>query len=469
MSEFIRSMPDFSESGEEAIPVWPITEEILPVWSASLPEAQSNWVEQHSFTAARGKICVVPASDGRIAGIAFGLGNGAAEGRIFGDLPFALPNGVYRIEPQAGADIDLERAALGWLLGSYSFDRYKSKAKHKNPARLISPQGIDAKRARRLAQGMALARDLINTPAQDMGPEVLEAQVRALADQHNGAKVETVVGDELLAQNYQMIHTVGRAAQQAPRLIDMRWSGPAAKTTITLVGKGVCFDTGGLDIKPSAAMLLMKKDMGGAASVLGLASMIMDAALPVTLRVLIPAVENSVAGNSFRPGDVLTARNGITVENRNTDAEGRLVLGDALVEASSEDPDLIVDMATLTGAARVALGPDLPPMFTDSDDLASDIMAAGSAIDDPVWRLPLWDGYETVIGSKVAEITNAPSGGMAGSVTAALFLRRFVSQPQKWAHFDIYGWAPGAKSGRPQGGECQAAMAVYKVIEDRCA
>ncbi len=467
MSEFIRSLPDFVEAGEDVISVWPITEEIFPVWLLTLPDAQSTWLKQQNFTAARGKVCVVPASDGRIAGVAFGLGNGAAEGRIFGDLPFALPDGVYRIEPQV--EIDLERAALGWLLGSYSFNRYKTTGKHKDPARLIAPDGVDAKRVRRLAQGMALARDLINTPAQDMGPEVLEAQVRALADLHEGAKVETVVGDELLAQNYPMIHTVGRAAEQAPRLIDMRWAGPGAKTTITLVGKGVCFDTGGLDIKPSSAMLLMKKDMGGAASVLGLASMIMDAALPVTLRVLIPAVENSVAGNSFRPGDVLIARNGITVENRNTDAEGRLVLGDALVEASSEDPDLIIDMATLTGAARVALGPDLPPMFTDSDDLASDIMAAGSAIDDPVWRLPLWDGYETVIGSKVAEITNAPSGGMAGSVTAALFLRRFVTQPQKWAHFDIYGWAPGAKPGRPQGGECQAAMAVYKVIEDRCA
>jgi len=226
-----------------------------------------------------------------------------------------------------------------------------------------------------------------------------------------GAKVKAIVGDDLIDQDYTMIHTVGRAAAQAPRLIDLRWSGSNAKTTITLVGKGVCFDTGGLDIKPSAAMLLMKKDMGGAACVLGLATMIMEADLPVTLRVLIPAVENSVAGNSFRPGDVLTARNGITVENRNTDAEGRLVLADALVEASSEDPDLIIDMATLTGAARVALGPDLPPMYTDDDALADEIASAGMAMDDPVWRMPLWDGYEKVIGSKVAEITNAPSGG----------------------------------------------------------
>jgi leucyl aminopeptidase len=301
-----------------------------------------------------------------------------------------------------------------------------------------------------------------------MGPAALEGAVRVLANAHS-ASIETIEGEALLEQNYPMIHTVGRAAAQAPRLIDMRWAGPDAKTTITLVGKGVCFDTGGLDIKPSSSMLLMKKDMGGAASVLGLASMIMDAGLPVTLRVLIPAVENSVSASSFRPGDVLTARNGITVENRNTDAEGRLVLGDALVEAASEDPDLIIDMATLTGAARVALGPDLPPLFTDGDTLAAEIMDAGLAVDDPVWRLPLWNGYDPDIGSRVAEITNAPSGGMAGSITAALFLRRFVTDPQKWAHFDIYGWAPSAKPGRPQGGECQAALACYKMIEDRCA
>jgi len=467
LSYSIRPMPCFAESPNEAIPVWPITTDDFESWSKGLSSAQKAWVSAQQFTGKRGSSLLIPADDGTIAGAAFGLGQEGAEGRIFGTLAFTLPPGTYRIEPVAGTELDQERVALGWLLGSYAFDLYKSEPK-REPARLVAPDGVDAARVERMAAGMCLARDLINTPAQDMGPDMLEAAVRAVA-KTAGAKVETITGDDLLDQNYPMIHTVGRAAAQDPRLIDLRWSGPNAKTSITLVGKGVCFDTGGLDIKPSASMLLMKKDMGGAASILGLASMIMDADLPVTLRVLIPAVENSVAGNSFRPGDVLTARNGLTVENRNTDAEGRLVLGDALVEASSEDPDLIIDMATLTGAARVALGPDLPPMFTDEDTLASDIAAAGLAIDDPVWRLPLWDGYEKIIGSKIAEITNAPSGGMAGSVTAALFLRRFVSNPKKWAHFDIYGWAPNAKPGRPYGGECQAALAVYKMIEDRCA
>ena len=467
MSDFLRPMTGFADPSDAAVPVWPVTTEICDAWIASLPQAQSAWLSAHNFEAQRGKVLTLPDAEGGVAGVAFGLGKGGAEGRIFGDAALSLPAGAYRIEPVPGAEIDLERAALGWLLGSYAFTAYKTK-EGRSPASLVAPEGIDAPRVLRMAMGMRLARDLINTPAQDMGPEHLEAVVRALAKRSDAA-VETVVGDDLLAQNYPMIHTVGRAAAQAPRLIDLRWNGPGAKTTITLVGKGVCFDTGGLDIKPSSSMLLMKKDMGGAASVLGLASMIMDANLPVTLRVLIPAVENSVSSDSFRPGDVMTARNGITVENRNTDAEGRLVLGDALVEASSEDPDLIIDMATLTGAARVALGPDLPPLYTDSDDLAAEIMAAGVAVDDPVWRLPLWEGYEADIGSKVAEITNAPSGGMAGSVTAALFLRRFVTQPQKWAHFDIYGWAPSAKPGRPQGGEGQAALAVYKMIEDRCA
>jgi len=467
VSYSIRPMTRFAEAKDGSIPVWPVSSEAIEAWSAALTSTQKTWVEAQAFTGKRGSSLTIPGDDGAIAGVAFGLGKGGAEGRIFGDLAFALPEEVYRIEPLAGTEVNLERAALGWLLGSYAFDLYKAEPK-RAPAQLAAPSGIDAARIERMAAGMGLARDLINTPAQDMGPEALEAAVRSVAETA-GAKIKTIVGDDLLDQNYPMIHTVGRAAAQAPRLIDLRWSGPNAKTTITLVGKGVCFDTGGLDIKPSNAMLLMKKDMGGAASVLGLASMIMDAKLPVTLRVLIPAVENSVASNSFRPGDVLTARNGITVENRNTDAEGRLVLGDALVEASSEDPDLIIDMATLTGAARVALGPDLPPMFTDSDELATDLATAGAEIDDPVWRMPLWDGYEKVIGSKVAEITNAPSGGMAGAVTAALFLRRFVSNPQKWAHFDIYGWAPSAKPGRPMGGECQAALAVYKMIEDRCA
>lgn len=463
----IRPTPGLASASDDTVPVWPVTEAALDGWRDDLPEAQRNWIDAQGFEAKRGAIQPVPAADGRVAGVAFGLGSGGAEGRIFGELPFDLPEGDYRLEAVEGASFDAERAALGWLLGSYAFRRYKRESSGA-PARLVGPEGVDADRVERMAAGMALSRDLINTPAADMGPEVLEAAIRALGQAHDAA-VSAIVGDDLLKQNYPMIHTVGRAAAQAPRLVDLRWSGPQPGMKITLVGKGVCFDTGGLDLKPSSAMLLMKKDMGGAASVLGLASMIMDAKLPVTLRVLVPAVENSVSASSFRPGDVLVSRNGITVENRNTDAEGRLVLGDALVEASSEDPDLLIDMATLTGAARVALGPDLPPMYTGDDDLATEIAAAGAAMDDPVWRMPLWEGYEADIASKVGEITNAPGGGMAGSITAALFLRRFVSAPEKWVHFDIYGWAPKSKPGRPMGGEGQAALALYKLIEDRCA
>jgi leucyl aminopeptidase len=314
------------------------------------------------------------------------------------------------------------------------------------------------------ADAICLGRDLINTPAEDMGPSELEAAVRSLSKRHK-ASVKVIRGTAL-KKGFPMIHAVGRASDDAPRLIDMTW-GPARAPKVTLVGKGVCFDTGGLDIKPAAGMALMKKDMGGAAAVLALASMIMSARLNVRLRVLIPAVENAIAGNAFRPGDVLTSRKGITVEIGNTDAEGRLVLADALHLADGEKPDLLVDMATLTGAARVALGPDLPPFYTSDDALADELARHGTATADPLWRLPFWQRYHDMISSRVADINNAGTGGFAGSITAALFLERFVEQAKSYVHLDIFGWVPAARPARPAGGEPQAARALFALIAGR--
>ncbi len=455
-------------SDADAIPIWPITGEAFSAWLETGPDADTKWALANGFAPSRGAILCLPAADGGIKSVLFGVGDGSFDGieaRAFGVLPLHLPEGVYRVEGLEESSAR-EQAMLGWILGAYQYTRYRDS--RRRPARLLPPSDIDEARVMRLARGMTLARDLINTPTEEMGPDDLEAAIRKAGDAH-GAEVSAIRGDDLLAQNYPLIHWVGRAGSQAPRLVDLRWTGPDAKQTITLVGKGVCFDTGGLDIKPSAAMLIMKKDMGGAACILALATMIMDAKLPIKLRVLIPAVENSIASNSFRPGDVMKSRQGLTVENRNTDAEGRLVLADALAEAASENPDLIVDMATLTGAARVALGADIPPFFTDDDALAAAIQVAGEDMGDPVWRLPLFDGYERDIASSIADITNAPAGGMAGSITAALFLRRFVTNSFAWVHMDIYGWCQRARPGRPEGGECHAAMAMYKVIEDRCA
>ena len=316
-----------------------------------------------------------------------------------------------------------------------------------------------------MAEAVGLARDLINTPANDMGPEELEAAARELATRF-GARVSSIVGDELLRQNFPLIHAVGMASTRAPRLIDFTW-GDASHPKVTLVGKGVCFDTGGVDLKPASGMLIMKKDMGGAANVLALAQMIMDAKLKVRLRVLIPAVENSVAGNAFRPLDIFPSRKGPTVEIGNTDAEGRLVLADALALADEETPDLLIDLGTLTGAARVALGPDLPPFYTDDDALAADVAHCAYAENDPLWRMPLWGPYDAWLDSKVANINNAPANGFAGSITCALFLQRFVESAASWLHVDIYGWTPSAKPGRPEGGECQAARALYALLSQR--
>jgi len=427
-----------------------------------LPAEARQFADANGFAAKPGKCLILPAADGAIAQVIFGVEDESAKSHdLFrtGALPGLLPAGTYRF---ANATRDARLAALAFALGSYRFARYR---KADNPeVRLVPPDGVDAAELARMAEAACLARDLINTPSNDMGPAELEAAAREVATRF-GAKFSCIAG-EALAKDFPLIHAVGMASSRAPRLIDFAWGDPA-HPKVTLVGKGVCFDTGGLDLKPSSGMLIMKKDMGGAANVLALAQMVMDAGLKVRLRVLIPAVENAVAGNAFRPLDIFRSRKGLTVEIGNTDAEGRLILADALALADEEKPELLVDLGTLTGAARVALGPDLPPFYTNDETLAADIARLARQENDPLWRMPLWPAYDSWLDSKVADITNAPSGAFAGSITCALFLQRFVEAAKSWLHVDIYGWTPSTKPGRPEGGECQAARAIYKLLSER--
>lgn len=438
-------------------PVYLVADEKLEQSSAG--EAALAWARANGFSGGSGELLAFPDDDGALAGVFFGLGKARAP-LALGRLARLLPEGAWHF---ATAPEDPNLAALALVLGSYAFTRYGKKPTR--DVRFAAPEGADVEAAVRLAEGVFLARDLINTPANDMGPDALEEAAHRLGQAFN-AKVSAVRGDELLANNLPMIHAVGRAAEQAPRLIDLQW-GQEGAPKVTLVGKGVCFDTGGLDIKPASGMLLMKKDMGGAANVLGLARMIMAARLPVRLRVLIPAVENAISGNAFRPSDILTSRKGLTVEIGNTDAEGRLVLADALALGDEEAPEIVIDMATLTGAARVALGPDLPPFFTHDETLASALTDAGEAVADPMWRMPLWRPYAEKLNSRVADLNNVTSDGFAGSVTAALFLERFVEKAKSWAHFDIYGWNPNEKPAAPVGGEAQAIRAIERVLRER--
>ncbi|HWU55179.1 MAG TPA: leucyl aminopeptidase family protein, partial [Rhizomicrobium sp.] len=403
-------------------------------------------------------LAALPDAKGGIAAWVLGLGDNK-DAFALATAAEKLPAGLYRLGevPQicGGAN-----AALAWLMGGYNFDRYKKKKDRK--ARLVVPAGVDGEEVSRIAENLFLARDLVNTPANDMGPAELEAAARALAKQH-GAKVSVTSG-AMLAKNYPLIAAVGAGSPRAPRLIELSWGKGAP---VTLVGKGVCFDSGGLDLKSSSAMLTMKKDMGGAATVLAVAGMVMGAKLNLRLRVLIPAVENSVSGTAMRPGDVFTSRKGLTVEIGNTDAEGRLVLADALAHADDDKPELLIDVATLTGAARAATGMELPPFFTDDDTLALDLMRIGTAIQDPLWRLPLWRGYEDTITSRVADLNNNPAYGYAGAITAALFLNRFVEKTRSWAHLDIPAWIDRAKPGRPVGGEANGARALYALLKER--
>jgi len=373
-------------------------------------------------------------------------------------LSAALPAGTYRVEGHEGGE-------LGWLLGQYRFDRYR-RGEDDGARILLTRDAAAIAETVALAGATAQVRDLVNTPASDCGPADLEAAAEALATRHGGT-VTVRRGDEL-ERGYPMIHAVGHAAarNRAPRLIELVW-GDTTAPRIALVGKGVSFDTGGLDIKPSSGMRLMKKDMGGAAHALALAELVMAARLPVRLHLLIPAVENAISGDAFRPGDVLRSRKGLTVENTNTDAEGRLILADALTRAGEEKPELILDFATLTGAARVALGPDLPPLFSDDEALARDLLTAGERTYDPLWRLPLWNGYDELLKSDIADMVNAPEGGFAGAITAALFLRRFVPAGIPWAHLDVFAWRPGARPGRPKGGDAYGLRAAFAVLKQR--
>ncbi|MER9919418.1 MULTISPECIES: leucyl aminopeptidase family protein [unclassified Mesorhizobium] len=447
------------ETLNTALPVHLVASDGLE--ALGLSPSMTAWAAANGFSGEAGRTLAVPGDNGSLAGALFGVGDG--EGALaVGMLARALPEGDWHF---AAAPAEPELAAIALVLGGYVFTRYGKKSG--KTLRFALPLGVDAGRVRRIADGVFLARDLVNTPTSDMGPDELEKAVRTLAATHK-AEVSVIKGDDLLKQNFPMIHAVGRASVGAPRLIDMVW-GPEGAPKVTLVGKGVCFDTGGLDIKPSSGMLLMKKDMGGAANVLGLASMIMAAGLKIRLRVLIPAVENSIAGNAFRPGDVLTSRKGLTVEIGNTDAEGRLVLADALALADDEEPELLINMATLTGAARVALGPDLPPFYTGDETLASELAAASVAVEDPLWRMPLWRPYDARLASKIADINNVTTDGFAGSVTAALFLKRFVERTTGWAHFDIFAWNPSDRPYGPAGGEAQGIRALERVISRRYA
>ncbi|MDO5604350.1 MAG: leucyl aminopeptidase family protein [Paracoccus sp. (in: a-proteobacteria)] len=456
--------PEFAPApAADARPLW-LSRGDLP---DDLPQPARDWAQASGFRGRCGQVCLLPGADGAVAGALIGLG--ADDGRVrfaLGAAVASLPAGDWRILcwPEGA---DRAEAALGWLLAQYRFDRYRKPA-DAAPARLVAPEGVDPARLTAMARAEFLTRDLINTPANDMGPAALEGAARDLA-MRTGMAMRVIAGDDLIAGGFPLIHAVGRAGAEAPRLIELTRGGTGP--SVVLVGKGVCFDTGGLDIKPPAGMGLMKKDMGGAACVLGLAQMLAEtgAADGLRLRVLIPAVENAIAGNAFRPGDILTSRKGLTVEINNTDAEGRLVLADALAYAAEDAPDWLISMATLTGAARVALGPDLVPFYCDDDAAAAAIMAGSAAGWDPLWRMPFWAPYEEMIEPGIADLDNAPSGGMAGSVTAALFLRRFAAGAGHYAHFDIYGWQPKPAPGRPKGGAGQGARALFHALPELLA
>jgi len=453
-------LPFLPDSNGAAVPIHVLRTGEWRQWIERHTETLRRLATAYDFQAQNGRILIVPATDGAIERVLFGVGD-KANVMTVGALAQNLPAGDYRFA-FAPREFAPTAMAIAWGLGAYAFDRYK---KRKRPApRLVLPEGAEREEAERVVRASWLARDLVNTPTNDMGPEALHAAADEVARAH-GAGFEAIVGDELLTQNYPLIHAVGRASRQAPRLLHLSW-GEADAPRVALVGKGVCFDTGGLDIKPSAGMRLMKKDMGGAAHALALGQIVMEAKLPVKLDVFLPVVENAISGDAFRPGDVIKSRQGLTVEIDNTDAEGRLILADALARACEDKPQLLLDFATLTGAARTALGPEIPPFYANDDALAAELSSASAETCDPIWRMPLWDAYETEMDSPIADLKNTGDGAFAGSIYAALFLRRFVTAAA-WAHFDIFAWSPKDKPARPQGGDAQALRACWKVIVQR--
>jgi leucyl aminopeptidase len=468
MTDPIRAESVFAanDSDGTATPIWLVEKGKQP---AGLSASQARWIELSGFKGSAKQHALLPGPDGGIAGVVLGMGDWAAgepsgpSELLLGQLAQTLPAGAYRLQ-QAPRDPTL--AAVAWGLGAYRFVRYKAAGSGEAP-RLRMPEGADRDRAISTVEAVWQGRNLINTPASDLGPGELAEAVRALAGRY-GARVNVIEGDDLLTGNFPMIHAVGRASSRAPRLIDLTW-GREGAPAVTLVGKGICFDTGGLDIKPASGMLLMKKDMGGAAAAISLAHMIMAHGLNVRLRLLIPAAENSISGDAFRPSDVLRSRDGRTVEVGNTDAEGRLVLADAISLADEEAPQNLFVFATLTGAARVALGPDVPALFTDDDTFAGEITARGAAVGDPVWRLPLWAGYESKLDSQVADMSNIWDAPFAGAIVAALFLRRFAKRARRFAHFDLYGWRPTATALGPKGGEPQVARGLFAVLQKEYA
>lgn len=446
----------FAKPTASAVPLHAVAAKDLKPWLARMP-----FLKASGFQAREGELRLVPGAKGRIAAAVLGLGK-SRDSLALAAFAENLPDGIYKFG-EVPAFCGGACGALAWTLGTYAFTRYKKP--RKKGARLVPPAGVDGAEIARIADHVFLARDLINTPPNDMGPEELAAAARQLAKAH-GARFSVVEGAALLKKNYPLIHAVGRGSARAPRLIELVWGNPRAPK-VTLVGKGVCFDTGGYDLKPSSGMATMKKDMGGAAVVLAIAGMAMSAKLNLRLRVLIPAVENSVSGTAYRPSDVFKSRKGLTVEIGNTDAEGRLVLADALADADEEAPELLIDIATLTGAARAATGMELPPFFTDDEMLAADLSRHAMAVNDPLWRLPLWRGYEPTLAGAVADLTNAPNYGQAGAITAALFLNRFVEKAKSWVHLDIAAWVDRPRPGRRVGGEANAARALYALLKER--
>jgi len=452
----------------DARPLWLVTESELPRWLSEQPAEVAAWARANGFQGERHRVLILPGATGQIAGAVVGLGalRDADDLKLWhaAGLSDRLPALPYKLAtplvPQAATHF-----VLGWLMGGYRMSRYRAAPTQTLRAALVPPTNADLVYAQTAASATSLARDLINTPANDLGPTELAAAASELASRY-GARCDVIVGEQLKARDFPMIYAVGAGSAREPRLIDLRW-GDSKAPRVTLVGKGVCFDTGGLDLKPSASMLLMKKDMGGAACALGLAEMLMRLGAPVQLRLLIPAVENSIGDRAYRPSDVLRSRKGLTVEIGNTDAEGRLILADALVEADSERPDLLIDLATLTGAARVALGPELPAAFSPEEKLLSQLRSHGDEESDPVWPMPLWSGYDDEFSSKVADLSNISAAPFAGAIIAALFLKRFVTATPNWVHVDLYGWNSRERPGRPVGAEAQCIRSLYRLIRSR--